>query len=297
MKRIAIMLALLPAGLAAQVPQPLLDREAAFAAAVAAQGVRDGTLGHLAPEAIVFRPLPTRARAWYEAQSAADFTLAWQPRRGELAASGDFGYTLGPWQSSPLAEGGRSPGHGWYVTVWLRDASGDWRVLADHGVPVPDAAPNAEPAAAVPAADEPVAALDTRTLNVRYQALIEAALRLPLAQASGGSQPVQRAWLADDLQVLRAGMQLLSGHEASRQVIGGGLGASPPDATLMAASGDLGMSLGGADGAGAYLRLWRHHDAHGWQLAVDVATPVAAAAPDGSPEPPAPSGDADAEGG
>jgi hypothetical protein len=52
----------------------------------------------------------------------------------------------------------------------------------------------------------------------------------------------------------------------------------------MAASGDLGMSLGGEPGAGAYLRLWRHHADTGWQLAVEVGTPVLAA-PAGGGEP------------
>lgn len=258
----------------------IVETERAFAADVAELGVRDGTLRRLMEESVVFRPLPVAAHGWYAAQDTPDFLLQWQPWFAELAASGDFGWTLGPWRSTTLDEGLRPDAHGFYTTVWMKNAGGEWKVLVDHGVGT----------AVAPAERDSVTALGAGRsapiegsflVNTRYQGLMAAALRLPSAQRPGGAE-VERAWLAEELLVLRPGRAPIQGHDAVRQVLVGELGASPPDLTVMAASGDLGVSLGGAPEQGAYLRIWRHHDQAGWQLAVDVAVPVAVArsAPD-----------------
>ncbi len=283
---LTVLVLFLPTALAAQsegdaaVAADLVALEAAYAADVAAQGVRDGTLAHLAEEAVVFRPLPVPARAWYQAQSAADFGLAWQPWFQELAGSGDFGYTVGAWTSTALEAGSRPDSHGWYATVWIRTGDGQWRVLADHGIGIAQAAAAPAQVDTLGLARSPVAE-GTWLMNTRYQTLLEAALRLPQAQAAGGGAAIQRAWLADDLLVLRQGSLPLRGHDATRAILLADIGASPAPVTVMAASGDLGMSLGGEPGSGAYLRLWRHNADAGWQLAVEVGTPVSAAPADG----------------
>lgn len=288
---------LLPAAVAAQTDADAPDAadlvalEAAYAADVATLGVRDGTLAHLAEEAVVFRPLPVPARAWYQAQSAADFGLAWQPWFQELAGSGDFGYTVGAWTSTALEAGSRPDSHGWYATVWIRTGDGDWRVLVDHGIGIGQAAAAPDRIDTLGAGRSPPGE-GTWAMNTRYQSLLEAALRLPQAQAQGGGQAIDRRWLAEDLLVLRQGSAPLRGHDATRAILRGDIGASPAPVTVMAASGDLGMSLGGEPGAGAYLRLWRHHGDAGWQLAVEVGTPVLAVPDggDGSPDPGGPEG-------
>jgi ketosteroid isomerase-like protein len=275
----------------------LVALEAAYAADVAAQGVRDGTLAHLAEEAVVFRPLPVPARAWYQAQSAADFGLAWQPWFQELAGSGDFGYTVGSWTSSALAAGSRPDSHGWYATVWIRTGDGQWRVLADHGIGIDQAAAAPAQVDTLGATRSPPAG-GTWLMNTRYQSLLEAALRLPQAQAAGAGPAIERGWMAEDLLVLRQGSLPLRGHDATRAILLGDIGASPAPVTVMAASGDLGMSLGGEPGAGAYLRVWRHHPDAGWQLAVEVGTPVSVAPGAGAVDPAAAedAADPDAEG-
>lgn len=262
---------LLPLAAAADT-DVLVRAETAFAADVAELGVRDGFLRHLAEEAVVFRPLPTGARIWFEAQQAPDFTLVWRPWYAEIAGAGDFGYTIGPWTSRPVAEGARPDTYGFYATVWIKNAEGEWRVLADHGVPAGELA-KVRDEVAVLGAQRAGPASGTYLMNTRYQALLEAALRLPSAQADAAVE-VERVWLAEDVLALRSGGEPLQGDAAAKQVAEGELGSAPPALTVMAASGDLGMSLGGEPGRGAYLRLWRYHADAGWQLAADVATAV-----------------------
>ena len=270
----------------------LVEAEARFAADVAEIGLREGFLRHLIEESVVFRPLPVAAREWFERQEEPPFTLAWRPHYAEMAGSGDFGYTIGVWTSRPLS--GVAPdsteasasgeerdelddepetataSYGYYLTVWIRGIDGHWHPLADHGI-----GGLAEPAAAefVQTLGGPRAPPieGSFLFNTRYQGLMRAAMRLPSGQAAGS---VERRWLADDLLLLRAGREPVTGHEAVRLVATGELGAAAPDLFVMAASGDLGMSLGGSPETGAYLRLWRHDGDADWQLAAEVATPV-----------------------
>lgn len=291
------------AGLCSMLPptalavDELVEAERQFRADVAELGLREGFLHHLIEESVVFRPLPVSARAWFEAQPTPPFTLEWQPWYAEMAASGDFGYTIGAWVSRPLVDAEEEEekedeaddaddaeaadeedeaepapaSHGHYLTVWIKGEDGQWHLLADHGIggiSEPVARESIEDRGEVQRS-EPIAG--SFALNTRYQGLMAATLRLPMAQAE---RAVERSWLADDVLLLRPGQTLIQGHEAVRLLVSGELGASAPALVVMAASGDLGMSLGGESGPGTYLRLWRHVDGPGWVLAAEVATPL-----------------------
>jgi ketosteroid isomerase-like protein len=71
----------------------------------------------------------------YQAMKAAGegYTLAWKPQHGEVAASGDFGYTWGnftlSWEDS---SGARQVHYGKYLNVWKKQ-DGRWRVEVDMG--------------------------------------------------------------------------------------------------------------------------------------------------------------------
>lgn len=263
-------------GLAADI-DAVVDADREFAKDVAELGIRDGFMRHLIEESVVFRPLPTAAREWFQAQEPAGFSLAWTPWFAEIAASGDFGYTIGPWTSAPVVEGEQPVSHGFYATVWIKGTDGEWHPLVDHGVGGGKEPPTREEITTLGAVrSAPIEG--SYLMNTRYQGLMAVALRLPLAQANADT-PIDRAWLAEDLVLLRAGREPIQGNEAVRQILTRELGASPPALTVMAQSGDLGMSLGGEPGFGAYLRLWRHHDTLGWQLAAEVATAVATPEP------------------
>ncbi len=64
--------------------------------------------------------------------------LTWKPSGGDLASSGDFGYTYGKWEVIKK-DGGKSLGHGFYATVWKKGADGAWKAELDIGNEAPDA--------------------------------------------------------------------------------------------------------------------------------------------------------------
>ncbi len=62
--------------------------------------------------------------------------LEWTPVSAWGAASGELGVTTGTWRASAL-NGSRPAITGRYVTVWRKDAKGEWKGLIDIGNPDP----------------------------------------------------------------------------------------------------------------------------------------------------------------
>ena len=57
--------------------------------------------------------------------------LTWHPRRAETAASGDFGYTYGPWELRRRSDA-KLISKGYYTTVWKK-TGGEWKAAFDMG--------------------------------------------------------------------------------------------------------------------------------------------------------------------
>ncbi|MBD3347819.1 MAG: hypothetical protein GF400_01330, partial [Candidatus Eisenbacteria bacterium] len=113
----------------------LVEAERVFGRDVAEMGMKEGFLAHLGEGAVAFMPGPVNARQWYESSEDAPGLLSWEPTLADVAASGDLGYTTGPWELRPEGPGTEPVGFGHYVSVWLREPDGVWRVAIDAGVP------------------------------------------------------------------------------------------------------------------------------------------------------------------
>lgn len=59
--------------------------------------------------------------------------IRWEPRDGEVALSGELGFTWGDWSVREQD----STYYGNYVTVWKRGADGKWRMRLDGGNETP----------------------------------------------------------------------------------------------------------------------------------------------------------------
>jgi|HubBroStandDraft_6_1064221.scaffolds.fasta_scaffold175892_2 uncharacterized protein (TIGR02246 family) len=81
----------------------------------------------------------TRGRDAIRARMApvlAKVKISWHPTVIYVSASGDMGFTSGPYEVTVPTQGGGPPrvvGRGSFVTVWKRGADGAWKILADHG--------------------------------------------------------------------------------------------------------------------------------------------------------------------
>ena len=106
-------------------PQPVVEAERAFAAAVKETGFKKGFLAYAAPDGILFEMRPMPAHELLEASpddNPADPPLEWWPQWAGMARSGDLGFTTGP-ANIPVR----------YFTVWQKQADGSWKWIYDGG--------------------------------------------------------------------------------------------------------------------------------------------------------------------
>lgn len=66
------------------------------------------------------------------------FLITWKTLKCEVAESGDFGYTFGDWRiDQALPSGGDTVLYGNYVSIWKKQADGNWKYVLDGGTSTP----------------------------------------------------------------------------------------------------------------------------------------------------------------
>src|SRR5207248_506066 len=84
--------------------QSLVAAEVAFARRAATRNTRDAFVENLAPDAVLFDPLPVNGHDLYAARPVTKAKLVWTPAYAAIAASGNFGVTSGPWEYTPTGD-------------------------------------------------------------------------------------------------------------------------------------------------------------------------------------------------
>ncbi|WP_400190523.1 nuclear transport factor 2 family protein [Hymenobacter sp. B81] len=258
----------------AQDYHALVAAERAFAAFTGQHGIKAGFSRFLSPEALVVVNGRYRlGRPLYERAPAVPGLLLWQPVHADVAASGDFGYSTGPFTFHPKAATDSATGAGYFTSVWQRTPAGEWQVLADVGAEMrPDqvsAAPLAVPARF---ARKATAAADTtasrRELLAAEQAFAQLAAQ-SLRAAYGRSLAAGAG-----TRLYRNGAPPQVGAQAAAFAGQQHAPVAYSDARArVAASGDLGFTYGHgrADNrAGAFLRIWRRDEKGRWQIVHEV---------------------------
>ncbi len=113
--------------------QSLIDAERAFASIAKEKNTREAFLANLIDESISFSPGITKAKPFWEKLKPGTDWLYWQPVYADISASGDFGYTTGPWHFSKNKKE-KPTAFGEYITVWQKQADGKWKILIDAGI-------------------------------------------------------------------------------------------------------------------------------------------------------------------
>lgn len=122
-------------------PKELLKMEAVFEQATLERGL-DGFMSFFAEDGSILLPNigPVTGRAAIRKTKEAGFarsgfSLRWKPEYADIAASGDMGYTYGPYTLSFIGEDGKKVTRtGRYFTIWKKQKDGSWKVMLDNGV-------------------------------------------------------------------------------------------------------------------------------------------------------------------
>jgi ketosteroid isomerase-like protein len=253
----------------------MADTERAFARRARETTVRQAFIDFFADESVGFSPDPEPAREALKKQNTPQppgFELHWEPRLGDIAASGDLGYLTGP---AEYINPGKPNTYTCYFSVWKQQPDGEFR-----GIPTPEKTPFApgfvrSPARASWKGKESRDGAE-KSLMETDQAFAEAIIATGASAAYGtlmheagrlnrpGIQPMARsaalAWLAREVKEL----------------------STTPRKAETSAAGDLGYTWGRYSVSGPaglassyYIRVWTRKADGTWQLVADTTTPPA----------------------
>ena len=117
----------------AQSLNGIVEAERAFARMSTAKGIKESFLANLADHGIIFRPAAVRGKEWMQNNPTSTSQLSWEPEFADIAATGDLGYTTGPWEIRRTPADAPA-GFGHYVTLWRKQQDGSWKVALDTGI-------------------------------------------------------------------------------------------------------------------------------------------------------------------
>jgi len=263
----------------------LVQNEQAFAAAVAARGMRDGFLEYLADDGVLFVPGAINGKEHYEASPQRSAQLAWVPGYAEIASGGDLGYSTGPWEwrEDSAAEIGI---WGQYVTIWKLQPDSTWKFVLDIGV-AHEAHQSSPASPAVRVLDLPDDH-ESVNLDLARADLIRVERSFSAASASEGLVAAYLSRITDDVRYLRMGEYAQRGVSAITTALSliDGVWRWEPTYADVARYGDLGytygvsqLDLAGASVRYSYMRIWRRDESGQWKLALDVHIPLPLPAP------------------
>jgi ketosteroid isomerase-like protein len=266
--------------------QELADAERAFAKLSLAKGVAHSFHENFAEDGIGFNPRPVKVKAEMAKRPPLDpskprATLDWYPVLSDLAASGEMGFNLGPsLLTPPPGDDKRQPRHGYFFSVWKRQADGKFKVVLDIGSDTKGPMAGDSPEAWRPVRIESWTAPANVSIEKENATLREQDAVLSAAIGKRGAAEAYADVLASDFRVFDntfAPAVDKAGVAAHVTSIGARANRTfTPQHAEVARSADVGYSWGSYAAStekGHYAHYWRK-DARGrWRLVVEIIRP------------------------
>lgn len=256
----------------------LMRSENAFAADAATLGTRGAFLRWLAPSGVIFRPGPVNGIAAYQSRPANRSRLSWHPTYSETSAGDDIGWTTGPWEFRSDSTKLEADAYGHFVSVWRRQADGNWRVALDVGIG--HAAP--APGEVQPLATRVEGVSGGRRPLAERNALWKADAEFAREAASAGVPAAIAKHAAPDVRVYRDGSSPFAGVSVARESLAAreGRAVMLSNAQFIGKAADLGYTYGtfvvaknGGPDTSSYIHVWRRSPTRVWQLVMQLVTP------------------------
>ena len=262
--------------------QDMVKTEQAFSKMAEEQNTRDAFMTFIADDGLLFRPGAVNGKKWMNEHpvplSDKRPLLAWQPSFAGMAASGDLGFTTGPWEAKADINDEKPSGYGHFVTVWKKQADGSWKFVVDLGISHPQSGgpqQHWEPPDAK--MKETTKSVD---LAIAREALLERDRNYSAATLDRGLARAFVTYAASDVRLYRANNLPYIGRRASSEAIGRTKGQVTwqPIASDTSRADDLGYTHGTyevADDAknvierGSYVRIWKKKNGI-WRIVMDV---------------------------
>jgi ketosteroid isomerase-like protein len=257
--------------------QSLAEAETAFAKMAVEKGTRDAFLAYLADEAVIFEPGPANGKKTWEKRAPSENLLTWEPNFVAVSRSGDFGYTIGPWEFKKDPKHSEAKAFGQFLSIWKKQKDGAWKVVLDAGVETPK--PTGKPSAA----QNPVTPAPGQTkiekidLDAARKEVREVEHRFAKASTADTGAAII-AFASDDIRVLREGVLPAVGEDGAQLM----LNSDHAKTTLQPAGGDISQAgdlayeygkyvteRGAGPERGHYVMIWKKNVRGTWRLSVD----------------------------
>jgi ketosteroid isomerase-like protein len=284
-----ILLVMLTCAIAAQVSaqqltplQEMVQTEQAFSKMAAEKNIRDAFMTFIADDGLLFRPGAVNGKKWMTEHpippSDKKPLLAWQPSYAVVAASGDMGFTTGPWEFKEDVSNDKASAYGHFVTVWKKQADGSWKFVSDLGITHPQSG-----------GPQTLWHPNEATKNVSVKSVDQASARDALLDrdrsysAAGLEQGLVKAFLAyasPEVRLYRPNDLPFIGRQPSADALTKAKGQFTwtPISGDVSRAGDLGYTHGTYQimddtkkviEQGSYVRIWQEQ--HGaWRIVMDV---------------------------
>jgi ketosteroid isomerase-like protein len=261
----------------------MAETEREFARSAKAKGIRDSFLEFFSNDSIAFTPDPTSARERLLKQTPTPFSvneLIWEPRTGDVAASGEIGWLTGPSTFIDHSKPEATPRYGNYLSVWRKQADGRWRVFIDVGTNLRAEAAFAPGFTRMPFGSRYTGKSDKAASE---KSLLEADRELNARIVKDGAARGYSDFVVGGTRLHRAGGPPPVGPQAVAawlEANAGGLTATS-SAGESSSAGDLGYSYGKYEvktpraESGAYVRIWTRDASGRWFVVADVLQPTA----------------------
>ena len=254
----------------------MVQTERAFAARALVVGWKQAFLEYFADDAVGFdgQSGPAKDQVRANPDPPADLQLIWEPRFGDVAASGELGYLTGPVRNVRTSRDNGRPRHSTYASLWKRQRDGSFKVILDFGVNTPGPVTFAAGFTRAPIDNRFSGDYDDTTPPLSAaDGVLNSGLRT-------GQAGAYRGRLASSVRFLRQSIMPVVGNRAALQWL-----AKQPVYTAIdsrfseaARSGDLGYTWGSyvigpaqkPTQKGFYVRVWQRDRNGQWNVVMDV---------------------------
>lgn len=269
LKACCVLLISLPFFSAAQTDfKALVDAEKGFAQYAADHNTPEAFMRFLADDGIVFRKgQAINGKERWSTIKPDSSLLSWYPAFADIAASGDMGFTTGPWEYRPAKTDKDAGAFGNYITIWKKQPDGTWKVAVDLGTS------HAKPETA----DAPVAAVMAPATSENASAeSLAAAERQFIASINNKDIKPYQTTSSPAVKIFRPGqLPYATPQAADEEKTSFTYTMTKSD---IAKSGDFGYAYGTVvikkndkEFNAAYLRIWKLHNKK-WELNLEVVS-------------------------
>lgn len=257
--------------------QTMVNVERAFAKLARKENTRKAFLSYLSDDAVVFEQGPVNGKKRWEERSTDDSKQDWDPEFADIASSGDFGYTTGPWEYRIHRTNKDPDAHGHFVSVWKKSPAGLFQNVLDIGVSHPHDPESHPLRTSIIHAKAGPGHLpgDKSIMDIEKEFLVS-------LEMSGSKAHIQS--LSREARLYRAGKIPMTIPALTRPIAereGSTIRYSPIQGG-MASSGDLGYVYGTASWTESkesddkvyanYLRIWKNEDGSHWKIVLEVVS-------------------------